>query len=48
MTRRQRLADAHQLARLIAAAPSERLRRALIRSVLLGLRTALQRGISLQ
>lgn len=47
MTRRRRLADAHQLARLIPSA-SPALRRALIRSVLLGLRTALQRGISLQ
>lgn len=42
MTRRQRLADAHQLARLIPAARSERLRLALIRSVLLGLRAALR------
>jgi hypothetical protein len=41
MTRRQRIADAHQLARLIPTA-SPALRRALIRSVLLGLRVALR------
>lgn len=41
MTRRQRLADAHQLARLIPTA-SPLLRPALIRSVLMGLRAALR------
>ena len=45
MTPRARLiADAHQLALLIPATASDTLRRALVRSVLLGLRAALTRG----
>jgi hypothetical protein len=45
MTRRQRIDDAHQLARLIPATRSASARLALIRSVLMGLRVALARGV---